>query len=121
MVRRIYMTGVMSSGKTSIASALAKSFTASFYKEEINETLLQNTFQQKNPDGNLALLTQLDFLIKLVNAHEYKLLNNTQVIDTSFLTNSIFTDIVVPFDTTIVLGFPSLDLLNTLITEVNSL
>ena len=96
MVRRIYMTGVMSSGKTSIASALAKSFTASFYREEINETLLQNTFQEKNPDGNLALLTQLDFLIKLVNAHEYKLLNNTQVIDTSFLTNSIFTDIVVP-------------------------
>jgi chloramphenicol 3-O-phosphotransferase len=55
MVRRIYMTGVMSSGKTSIASALAKSFVASFYKEEINETLLRNTFQEKNPDVTLAL------------------------------------------------------------------
>jgi deoxyadenosine/deoxycytidine kinase len=96
MTRRIYMTGVMSSGKTSIASALAKHFVGSLYKEEINETLLSNTFQKKNPDGNLALLTQLDFLIKLVDAHDYKLKNDTQVIDTSFITNSIFTDIVVP-------------------------
>ena len=67
MTRRIYMTGVMSSGKTSIASGLAKHFVGSLYKEEINETLLSNTFQKKNPDGNLALLTQLDFLIKLVS------------------------------------------------------
>ena len=90
------MTGVMSSGKTSVASALAKHFVGSLYKEEINETLLSNTFQEKNPDGNLSLLTQLDFLIKLVNAHDYKLKNDTQVIDTSFITNSIFTDIVIP-------------------------
>lgn len=96
MTRRIYMTGVMSSGKTTIGSELARQLIGSFHKEQINETLLLNTFQNESPKGELALLTQLDFLLQLMNAHNYKLLNQTQVIDTSFLTNALFTDIVVP-------------------------
>lgn len=91
--RRIYITGVMGSGKTSVAKELASLFAGSFYSENINSSRLEKAFS-----GNeyVATLNQLDLLLDIVKAHDYKLLNNTQVFDTSLFTNLFFSDILIP-------------------------
>ena len=50
--RRIYITGVMGSGKTSVAKELASLFAGSFYSENINSSRLQEAFY-----GNKSIST----------------------------------------------------------------
>lgn len=92
-VRRIYITGVMGSGKTSVAKELAGLFAGSFYSENINSSRLEKAF---SGNESISTLNQLDLLLDIVKAHDYKLLNNTQVFDTSLFTNLFFSDILVP-------------------------
>lgn len=91
--RRIYVTGVMGSGKTSVAKELASLFAGSFYSENINSSRLQEAFYGNK---SISTLNQLDLLLDIVKAHDYKLLNNTQVFDTSLFTNLFFSDILLP-------------------------
>lgn len=91
--RRIYITGVMGSGKTSVAKELASLFAGSFYSENINSKRLQEAFYGNK---SISTLNQLDLLLDIVKAHDYKLLNNTQVFDTSLFTNLFFSDILLP-------------------------
>ena len=91
--RRIYITGVMGSGKTSVAKELASLFAGSFYSESINSERLTKAF---SGNESVATLNQLDLLLDIVKAHDYKLLNNTQVFDTSLFTNLFFSDILIP-------------------------
>lgn len=91
--RRIYITGVMGSGKTSVAKELASLFAGSFYSENINSSRLEKAF---SGNESVATLNQLDLLLDIVKAHDYKLLNNTQVFDTSLFTNLFFSDILIP-------------------------
>ena len=91
--RRIYITGVMGSGKTSVAKELASLFAGSFYSESINSSRLEKAF---SGNESISTLNQLDLLLDIVKAHDYKLLNNTQVFDTSLFTNLFFSDILVP-------------------------
>lgn len=91
--RRIYITGVMGSGKTSVAKELASLFAGSFYNENINSSRLEKAF---SGNESISTLNQLDLLLDIVKAHDYKLLNNTQVFDTSLFTNLFFSDILVP-------------------------
>lgn len=91
--RRIYITGVMGSGKTSVAKELASLFAGSFYSENINSSRLQEAFYGNK---SISTLNQLDLLLDIVKAHDYKLLNNTQVFDTSLFTNLFFSDILLP-------------------------
>lgn len=91
--RRIYITGVMGSGKTSVARELASLFAGSFYSENINSSRLEKAF---SGNESISTLNQLDLLLDIVKAHDYKLLNNTQVFDTSLFTNLFFSDILVP-------------------------
>lgn len=92
MTRRIYMTGVMGSGKTSVAKMLSKMFYGSLHQEEINSFFLDNVFTS-NPDDKMhKVVSQTNFLMDLIKAHNYKLVNNTQVFDTSSYTNLFFTE-----------------------------
>ena len=91
--RRIYITGVIGSGKTSVAKELASLFAGSFYSENINSSRLEKAF---SGNESISTLNQLDLLLDIVKAHDYKLLNNTQVFDTSLFTNLFFSDILVP-------------------------
>ena len=91
--RRIYITGVMGSGKTSVAKELASLFAGSFYNENINSSRLEKAF---SGNESISTLNQLDLLLDIVKAHDYKLLNNTQVFDTSLFTNLFFSDILIP-------------------------
>lgn len=91
--RRIYITGVMGSGKTSVAKELASLYAGSFYTENINSSRLEKEF---SGNESISTLNQLDLLLDIVKAHDYKLLNNTQVFDTSLFTNLFFSDILVP-------------------------
>ena len=91
--RRIYITGVMGSGKTSVAKELSSLFAGSFYSENINSSRLEKAF---SGNESVATLNQLDLLLDIVKAHDYKLLNNTQVFDTSLFTNLLFSDILIP-------------------------
>lgn len=91
--RRIYITGVMGSGKTSVAKELASLYAGSFYSENINSSRLEKAF---SGNESISTLNQLDLLLDIVKAHDYKLLNNTQVFDTSLFTNLFFSDILVP-------------------------
>lgn len=91
--RRIYITGVMGSGKTSVAKELASLYAGSFYSENINSFRLKKAF---SGNESISTLNQLDLLLDIVKAHDYKLLNNTQVFDTSLFTNLFFSDILVP-------------------------
>lgn len=92
-IRRIYITGVMGSGKTSVAKELASLYAGSFYNENINSSRLEKAF---SGNKSISTLNQLDLLLDIVKAHDYKLLNNTQVFDTSLFTNLFFSDILVP-------------------------
>ena len=92
-IRRIYITGVMGSGKTSVAKELASLYAGSFYSENINSSRLEKAF---SGNESVATLNQLDLLLDIVKAHDYKLLNNTQVFDTSLFTNLLFSDILIP-------------------------
>lgn len=91
--RRIYITGVMGSGKTYVAKELASLYAGSFYSENINSSRLEKAF---SGNESISTLNQLDLLLDIVKAHDYKLLNNTQVFDTSLFTNLFFSDILVP-------------------------
>ena len=91
--RRIYITGVMGSGKTSVAKELASLYAGSFYSENINSYRLEKAF---SGNESISTLNQLDLLLDIVKAHDYKLLNNTQVFDTSLFTNLFFSDILLP-------------------------
>lgn len=91
--RRIYITGVMGSGKTSVAKELASLYAGSFYNENINSSRLEKAF---SGNESISTLNQLDLLLDIVKAHDYKLLNNTQVFDTSLFTNLFFSDILIP-------------------------
>lgn len=92
-IRRIYITGVMGSGKTSVAKELASLYAGSFYSENINSSRLEKAF---SGNESVATLNQLDLLLDIVKAHDYKLLNNTQVFDTSLFTNLFFSDVLIP-------------------------
>lgn len=92
-IRRIYITGVMGSGKTSVGKELASLYAGSFYNENINSSRLEKAF---SGNESISTLNQLDLLLDIVKAHDYKLLNNTQVFDTSLFTNLFFSDILVP-------------------------
>lgn len=91
--RRIYITGVMGSGKTSVAKELASLYAGYFYSENINSSRLEKAF---SGNESISTLNQLDLLLDIVKAHDYKLLNNTQVFDTSLFTNLFFSDILIP-------------------------
>lgn len=91
--RRIYITGVMGSGKTSVAKELASLYAGSFYSENINSKRLQEAFYGNK---SISTLNQLDLLLDIVKAHDYKLLNNTQVFDTSLFTNLFFSNVLLP-------------------------
>lgn len=92
MTRRIYMTGVMGSGKTSVAKMLSKMFYGSLHQEEINSFFLDNVFTSNPNDKMHKVVSQTNFLMDLIKAHNYKLVNNTQVFDTSSYTNLFFTE-----------------------------
>ena len=87
--RKIYITGVMSSGKTSVAKELARKFVGSLVQESIEPTILDNTFN--GTDENMKALSQYNFLLEILRYQNNKLLNNTQVFDTSLYTNLFFT------------------------------
>ena len=87
--RKIYITGVMSSGKTSVAKELARKFVGSLVQESIEPTILDNTFN--GTDENMKALSQYNFLLEILRNQNNKLLNNTQVFDTSLYTNLFFT------------------------------
>lgn len=87
--RKIYITGVMSSGKTSVAKELARKFVGSLVKEPIEPTILDNTFN--GTDENMKALSQYNFLLEILRHQNNKLLNNTQIFDTSLYTNLFFT------------------------------
>lgn len=92
MTRRIYMTGVMGSGKTSVAKMLSKMFYGSLHQEEINSFFLDNVFSSSPNDKMHKVVSQTNFLLDLIKAHNYKLVNRTQVFDTSSYTNLFFTE-----------------------------
>lgn len=92
MTRRIYMTGVMGSGKTSVAKILSKMFYGSLHQEEINSFFLDNVFSSSPNDKMHKVVSQTNFLLDLIKAHNYKLVNRTQVFDTSSYTNLFFTE-----------------------------
>ena len=87
--RKIYLTGVMSSGKTSVAKELARKFVGSLVQESIEPAILDNTFN--GTDENMKALSQYNFLLEILRHQNNKLLNNTQVFDTSLYTNLFFT------------------------------
>lgn len=87
--RKIYITGVMSSGKTSVAKELARKFVGSLVQEPIEPAILYNTFN--GTDENMKALSQYNFLLEILRHQNNKLLNNTQVFDTSLYTNLFFT------------------------------
>lgn len=87
--RKIYLTGVMSSGKTSVAKELARKFIGSLVQESIEPAILDNTFN--GTDENMKALSQYNFLLEILRHQNNKLLNNTQVFDTSLYTNLFFT------------------------------
>lgn len=87
--RKIYITGVMSSGKTSVAKELARKFVGSLVQEPIEPAILDNTFN--GTDENMKALSQYNFLLEILRHQNNKLLNNTQVFDTSLYTNLFFT------------------------------
>lgn len=94
--RKIYITGVMSSGKTSVAEGLSRKFIGSIVKEPVDDFILDNTFN--GSDGNLKALSQYNFLLDILKNQYNKLLNNTQVFDTSIYTNLFFTKYLLPED-----------------------
>ena len=67
----------MGSGKTSVAKELASLYAGSFYNENINSSRLEKAF---SGNESISTLNQLDLLLDIVKAHDYKLLNNTQVL-----------------------------------------
>lgn len=87
--RKIYVTGVMGSGKTSVAEGLSRKFIGSIVKEPIDNLILDNTFNGSNE--HLKALSQYNFLLDILRNQYNKLLNNTQVFDTSIYTNLFFT------------------------------
>ena len=87
--RKIYITGVMSSGKTSIAKDLARKFVGSCATETIEPHILDATFS--DGDENMKALSQYNLLLEILRYQYNKLLNNTQVFDTSLYTNLFFT------------------------------
>lgn len=87
--RKIYITGVMSSGKTSIAKDLARKFVGSCATETIEPHILDATFS--DGDENIKALSQYNLLLEILRYQYTKLLNNTQVFDTSLYTNLFFT------------------------------
>lgn len=92
MTRRIYMTGVMGSGKTSVARMLSKMFYGSLHQEEVETFFLDKVFSSNPYDKMHKVVSQTNFLLDLIKAHNYKLVNNTQVFDTSSYTNLFFTE-----------------------------
>lgn len=92
MTRRIYMTGIMGSGKTSVAKMLSKMFYGSLHQEEIETLFLDKVFSSNPHDKMHKVVSQTNFLLDLIKAHNYKLVNNTQVFDTSSYTNLFFTE-----------------------------
>lgn len=92
MTRRIYITGVMGSGKTSVSRMLSKMFYGSLHQEEINSFFLDNVFSSNPYDKMHKVVSQTNFLLDLIKAHNYKLVNRTQVFDTSIYTNLFFTE-----------------------------
>lgn len=92
MTRRIYMTGVMGSGKTSVAKMLSKMFYGSLHQEEVETFFLNKVFSSNPYDKMDKVVSQTNFLLDLIKAHNYKLVNNTQVFDTSSYTNLFFTE-----------------------------
>lgn len=107
MTRRIYITGVMGSGKTSVAQKLAGLFYGSFHKEEVNEFLLNQVFNNKDNEY-VNIVSQINFILDFIKAHDYKLMNNTQVFDSSLHTNGFFTECLlgkIPKEVHDMLGF----------------
>lgn len=88
MTRRIYITGVIGSGKSTIAKELARKFVGSRFSETVNEKVLDLVYHGSNTD--IQALNQVALLFEMYRAHDYALLNNTQVFDTSFFTNLFF-------------------------------
>ena len=86
----------MSSGKTSVAEGLSRKFIGSIVKEPVDDFILDNTFN--GSDGNLKALSQYNFLLDILKNQYNKLLNNTQVFDTSIYTNLFFTKYLLPED-----------------------
>lgn len=96
MTRRIYITGLIGSGKTTIANELARRFVGSRFNESVNERVLDLVYHGSNTD--IQALNQVALLFEMYKAHEYKLLNNTQVFDTSFFTNLFFSQCLLKGD-----------------------
>lgn len=88
MTRRIYITGVIGSGKSTVSKELARRFVGSTFNESVNEKLLDLVYHGSNTD--IQALNQVALLFEMYKAHDYELLNNTQVFDTSFFTNLFF-------------------------------
>lgn len=88
MTRRIYITGVIGSGKSTVAKELARRFVGSTFSESVNEKVLDLVYHGSNTD--IQALNQVALLFEMYRAHDYALLNNTQVFDTSFFTNLFF-------------------------------
>lgn len=88
MTRRIYITGVIGSGKSTVAKELARKFVGSRFNESVNEKVLDLVYHGSNTD--IQALNQVALLFEMYRAHDYALLNNTQVFDTSFFTNLFF-------------------------------
>lgn len=88
MTRRIYITGVIGSGKSTVAKELARRFVGSRFSESVNERVLDLVYHGSNTD--IQALNQVALLFEMYRAHDYALLNNTQVFDTSFFTNLFF-------------------------------
>lgn len=88
MTRRIYITGVIGSGKSTVAKELARRFVGSRFSESVNERVLDLVYHGSNTD--IQALNQVALLFEMYKAHDYELLNNTQVFDTSFFTNLFF-------------------------------
>lgn len=96
MTRRIYITGLIGSGKTTIANELARKFVGSRFNESVNERVLDLVYHGSNTD--IQALNQVALLFELYSAHDYALLNNTQVFDTSFYTNLFFSQCLLKDD-----------------------
>ena len=92
--RKIYVTGVMGSGKTSVAEGLSRKFIGSIVKEPIDNLTIDNTFNGSNE--HLKALSQYNFLLDILRNQYNKLLNNTQIFDTSIsISNTINHSIII--------------------------
>ena len=91
-MKRVFITGVMGSGKSSIAAKVTAKLRGSLFSEKINDKIVSSTFNNK--DTSLALLSQTSFLMDILGSlqNDEIALGEYTVYDTSLYTNEFFAE-----------------------------